>query len=164
MWLPLVAGLLLSPVLAGSAAADAYRGTWDSAPYGRPLADPGRPLARSPYSGSERGGTVLERIDPAVRQYWSDKCVRERAAGRQQPRDCYHPAYSGTDRMDRPRDRRFRAPQDDWKPGYWRRDSGWPNDARRSAPDRSYRPLTEHRPTIDRHGGSLIPLPPDRPR
>jgi len=39
--------------------------------------------------------TLLEDIDPAVRQYWSDKCVQQRARGWGYTGDCNHPAYSG---------------------------------------------------------------------
>jgi hypothetical protein len=43
--------------------------------------------------GRER--TLLEEVDPAVRQYWSDKCVQQRARGWGHTGDCNHPAYSG---------------------------------------------------------------------
>lgn len=44
-----------------------------------------------------RGGepTLLEDIDPAVRQYWSGKCTQQRARGWGHTGDCKHPAYSG---------------------------------------------------------------------
>ena len=52
----------------------------------------------SPSSGIGtvyEGRTLQEQIDPAVRQYWSDKCVQQRARGWGHTGDCRHPAYSG---------------------------------------------------------------------
>ena len=48
------------------------------------------PSARAP------GPTVMEAIDPAVRQYWSNKCLQQRARGWGHTGDCNHPAYSGS--------------------------------------------------------------------
>jgi hypothetical protein len=71
---------------------------------------PARPALSAPAdSGQQAGGphraptsavrgrqpTLLEALDPAVRQYWSDKCVQQRARGWGQTGDCNHPAYSG---------------------------------------------------------------------
>jgi hypothetical protein len=98
-WLPL---LLL---LAGVAPADERRQSdrdtarhparsEASAPadVGQPSAGPQR--ARTPAVQGRRP-TPLEELDPAVRQYWSDKCVQQRARGWGQTGDCNHPAYSG---------------------------------------------------------------------
>lgn len=43
-----------------------------------------------------QGATMMERVDPAVRQYWSSKCVQQRARGWGHTGDCNHPAYSGS--------------------------------------------------------------------
>lgn len=48
------------------------------------------PSARVP------GPTLMEAVDPAVRQYWSDKCVQQRARGWGHIGDCNHPAYAGS--------------------------------------------------------------------
>jgi len=48
------------------------------------------PSARAP------GPTLMEAVDPAVRQYWSNKCVQQRARGWGHTDDCNHPAYSGS--------------------------------------------------------------------
>ena len=46
-------------------------------------------------SGGRADPTLQEQVDPAVRQFWSDKCVNQRASGRSHSMDCDHPAYSG---------------------------------------------------------------------
>ncbi|WP_200236413.1 hypothetical protein [Thiohalocapsa halophila] len=48
------------------------------------------PSARAPRP------TLMEAVDPAVRQYWSNKCVQQRARGWGHTGDCNHPAYSGS--------------------------------------------------------------------
>ena len=43
----------------------------------------------------DRGRTRAERVDPAVRQFWSDRCVNQRRFGTPHTGDCDNPAYSG---------------------------------------------------------------------
>jgi len=47
------------------------------------------------FSGGSADATLQEQVDPAVRQFWSDRCVNQRASGRSHSGDCNHPAYSG---------------------------------------------------------------------
>ena len=56
---------------------------------GQPAAIPVRPR------GGDRGVTHAERVDPAVRQFWSDRCVDQRRYGLSHSRDCDNPAYTG---------------------------------------------------------------------
>ncbi len=43
----------------------------------------------------DRDLTPAEQWDPAVRQFWSERCVRQRRFGLPHTRDCDNPAYSG---------------------------------------------------------------------
>jgi hypothetical protein len=43
----------------------------------------------------DRDLSRAERLDPAVRQFWSERCVRQRRFGLPHTRDCDNPAYSG---------------------------------------------------------------------
>ena len=45
--------------------------------------------------GASYGLTEAERRDPAVRQYWSSKCVQQRSRGWGHSGDCESPAYTG---------------------------------------------------------------------
>jgi hypothetical protein len=44
----------------------------------------------------DRGINRAESLDPAVRQFWSERCVRQRRFGLPHTGDCDHPAYSGS--------------------------------------------------------------------
>ena len=50
----------------------------------------------SGFSAAREPLTAAERRDPAVRQFWSDKCVQQRARGWGHTGDCENPAYSGS--------------------------------------------------------------------
>jgi hypothetical protein len=39
--------------------------------------------------------TAAERVDPAIRRFWSDRCVNQRRHGLPHTGDCDNPAYSG---------------------------------------------------------------------
>lgn len=62
------------------------------------------------------GQTRLERVDPAVRQYWSDRCVQQRARGWGQTGDCDSPAYTGGNARRDGRDR-YRRHERRWPSG-----------------------------------------------
>ncbi len=47
------------------------------------------------HQDRDRDLTRAERLDPAVRQFWSERCVRQRRFGLPHTRDCDNPAYSG---------------------------------------------------------------------
>jgi hypothetical protein len=70
----------------------------DSARHGV-AADPAHrpaPAAPSRFSGGAAPArTLQEQIDPAVRHYWSERCVQQRARGWGHTGDCKHPPYSG---------------------------------------------------------------------
>lgn len=52
--------------------------------------------AMSSFSGGgDRDLTLMERVDPAVKHYWSDRCVDQRRFGGRHSRDCDNPAYTG---------------------------------------------------------------------
>jgi hypothetical protein len=48
-------------------------------------------------AGSNRGAPPMRRVpvDPAVEQYWSNKCLQQRARGWGHTGDCDSPAYTG---------------------------------------------------------------------
>jgi hypothetical protein len=77
--------------------------------------------------------TAAERRDPAVRQYWSDRCVQQRARGWGQTADCDNPAYSGGYR---PGYRDYRRGYDPWDYGPRYDDYGRYGDRRYVPPPR----------------------------
>lgn len=85
---------------------------WAPLPTGQPQADersPGssdtsrRGSQEHRHPTDKRGGlsagipdrTLQEQVDPAIRQFWTDRCVDQRAASQSHTRDCDNPAYSG---------------------------------------------------------------------
>lgn len=89
---------LLGCLLLAAAQADERRHSdADTSRHGPPPAKPTGPARLLPQGARPpaQGRTLLEDVDPAVRQYWSDKCVQQRARGWGNTGDCNHPAYSG---------------------------------------------------------------------
>jgi hypothetical protein len=85
--------LMLGLLVAGLVSAEPReRGRGESARH--PERDEERML-RQPKPLPGRGVTRAERVDPAVRHFWSDRCVRQRRFGLPHTGDCDHPAYSG---------------------------------------------------------------------
>ncbi len=92
--------LLLSLLSSVGAAADERRQSTrdtsrDSVPTGQSVS-PKRDAATGRLSVGAPQRTLQEEIDPAVRQYWSSKCVQQRERGWGHTGDCTHPAYSGS--------------------------------------------------------------------
>ncbi|MEA3276512.1 MAG: hypothetical protein U9Q81_14730 [Pseudomonadota bacterium] len=87
-------GLAIFWVLAAaSAAGERYHGRGDTSRQGGGEKEveltPGYGVA------PRRGRVPAEELDPAVKQFWSDRCVNQRRFGRSHTGDCDHPAYSG---------------------------------------------------------------------
>ncbi len=92
--------LLLCLLLAPAQADERRQSGTDTGRHVAPRAAPSAPasaqrLRRQSVRRSVDDRTLLEDIDPAVRQYWSQKCVQQRARGWGHTGDCNHPAYSG---------------------------------------------------------------------
>lgn len=54
-------------------------------------------------------------IDPAVQQFWSERCVQQRRAGLPHTKDCDNPAYTGGAAPARPYPYRPYGRGDDWR-------------------------------------------------
>lgn len=83
---------------------------------------PGASSART-YA-TPRGGELPRALDPAVEQYWSDACRRERDFGMTTSPNCHHPAYTGGGYGYGP-GRPPRHPGHDWPGHGWGRGGDW---------------------------------------
>ena len=77
-----------------------------------------------------RPRTGTRGVDPAVQQFWSERCVQQRRAGLPHSKDCDNPAYTGGAALVRPHPFRPYGRGDDW----------YPYQPYRPAPQREYAP------------------------
>jgi len=139
--LPVLRLMLLAALLfgAGAAAADERRHSGEDTSR-HPRRDDGQAYRPPPRlsAGRRSYDDPLVGSSPAERQYWSDRCVQQRARGWGSTGDCDSPAYTGGyDR--RPRFRPYREYRYDGEPRYRprsglsieSRDGGYPRYDRR---------------------------------